>query len=113
MKKTFTALTDALNHIKNVQKNITELNHKSMNSLNDSIFELDLDLPEESFIALQHQDILSQQLSATNDLIDTITEELSKDSTQLEEVINSSLEVAKKKEVAFSGNAFEKQYSYI
>jgi len=113
MKKSFIALNDALNHIKEVQKNITDLNHKSMNALNDVIFELDIDLPEDSFIALQHQDILSQQLSATNDLIDVITNHLSMEDNQLEEGILAALEVARDKKVAFSGNAFETQYEYI
>ncbi len=98
-------------HIKEVQSNIVELNHSSMSLLEDAIFDLEEDISEDGYIALQHQDILSQQLNATNELIEMVCRHIDKSSSEdLNRDIISSLEVAKAKKEAFSGNAFGEKH---
>nr|MCH9813675.1 hypothetical protein [Campylobacterota bacterium] len=89
----------------------TELNHNSMSLLNDAIFDADVELSEEGFIALQHQDILTQQLSATTELIEMINKHMDEDSIEsVAKNIAAAIEVAKAKKDAFSGNAFEHKH---
>ncbi len=104
-------LKGSLEHIKDVQKSVLKLNHDSMTLLCDNIFEAELELCEDGFVALQHQDILSQQLNATIELIEMI-DKYSNESCHrsLRRNISSSLKVAKLKKEAFSGNAFEQKY---
>ena len=104
------ALLQTLAHIKEVQENISALNHQSMTTLGDDIFSMDIDLNEDSFVALQHQDILTQQLSATNDLIEKVSQYLEEDRQNLKQDILEALDEAKAKKEAFSGNAFEEKH---
>ena len=100
-------LQDALQHIKDVQSNVTELNHSSMTKLGDSIFDSGIDICEDGFIALQHQDILTQQLNATSELLEMICKHIDESKEDsLKKNIASALTVAKAKKEAFSGNAF-------
>lgn len=104
-------LQSALEHIKEVQSNVTELNHDSMTMLSEAIFEADVEISENGFVALQHQDILTQQLGATSELIDMIGKHINESSfEELEKNISASLDVAKAKKDAFSGNAFNHQH---
>lgn len=105
------ALQNALEHIKEVQSNVTKLNHDSMTILSEAIFEADVEISEHGFVALQHQDILTQQLSATSELIEMIAKHINESSDEeLEKNISASLEVAKAKKDAFSGNAFNHKH---
>ncbi len=106
-----TTIQDALKHIKEVQTNVTQLNHSSMTMLSDSIFDSGIEICEDGYVALQHQDILTQQLNATSELLEMICKYIdeSKDEN-LKKNIASALTVAKAKKEAFSGNAFEKKY---
>lgn len=111
VKMLLSTLQSALDHIKDVQASVTELNHESMSLLNDAIFEADVEINEEGFIALQHQDILTQQLSATTELIEMINKHINESSIEsLTQKITASIEVAKAKKDAFSGNAFEQKH---
>ena len=114
LKETLGTLQMALEHIKEVQSNIIELNHTSMTFLNEAIFEADIEISENGFIALQHQDILTQQLGATSELIEMIGKHIVESSDgDLVKNINAALEVAKAKKDAFSGNAFEHKHEDI
>ena len=107
----FETLQRALEHIKEVQTNVTALNLKSMTLLGEAIFETDVEIGEDGFVALQHQDILTQQLSATNELIEMISKHINESSDEeLEKNISAALEVAKAKKEAFSGNAFNHKH---
>ncbi len=107
-------LQDALEHIKDVQTNVTKLNLESMTKLSEAIFDSDFELEEEGFVALQHQDILTQQLGATSELIEMISKHINEGSAEdLEKNISGSLEVAKAKKDAFSGNAFDHKHEDI
>lgn len=102
----------ALSHIKEVQDNVVTLNHESMHVLNDAIFEADVEIGEEGFVALQHQDILTQQLGATSELIEMISKHIDESHFHsLDNNIKASLDVAKAKKEAFSGNAFDQRHS--
>lgn len=110
----FGALQRALDHIKEVQTNVTALNLKSMTILGDAIFEAEVEISEDGFVALQHQDILTQQLSATSELIEMISKHINESSDEaLEKNISAALEVAKAKKDAFSGNAFNHKHEDI
>lgn len=110
----FGTLQRALNHIKEVQTNVTALNLKSMTMLGDAIFEAEVEISEDGFVALQHQDILTQQLSATSELIEMISKHINESSDEaLEKNISAALEVAKAKKDAFSGNAFNHKHEDI
>ena len=101
----------ALEHIKEVQSMVIKLNCDSMTLLSDSIFDLDVDLCEKGFESLQHQDILTQQLNASTELIEMITKHIDESESQdLDKNIALALEVAKAKKEAFSGNAFEQKH---
>jgi len=110
-KEILKTLQGALEHIKDVQSNITKLNHDSMSLLNEAIFDADVEISENGFVALQHQDILTQQLNATSELMEMIDKHINESSEEdLAKNIASSLEVAKAKKDAFSGNAFEEKH---
>lgn len=110
----FGTLQRALDHIKEVQTNVTALNLKSMTMLGDAIFEAEVEISEDGFVALQHQDILTQQLSATSELIEMISKHINESSDEaLEKNISAALEVAKAKKDAFSGNAFNHKHEDI
>ncbi len=110
-KALLATLKIALTHVIEVQKNVTVLNHKSMHILNDEVFEKDLDLSDKSFIALQHQDILTQQFYATSELLEMINKHIDESPlSSLEMNIFNALEIARRKKDAFSGNAFDNRH---
>jgi len=114
LDKVLSTLQGAMEHIKEVQTSIIGLNHDSMTILNDVIFDAGIELSDEVFIALQHQDILTQQLNATNELLEMITKHVNDSSLEeLDKNIAASIEVAKAQKEAFSGNAFEQQYEQV
>lgn len=104
-------LQSSLEHIKEVQANVKKLNQDSMTKLSDAIFKANVEINEEGFVALQHQDILTQQLNATSELLEMINTHISESEIEnLKDDIAASLEVAKAKKDAFSGNAFEHKH---
>ncbi len=104
----YETLSDIFEHIKSVQEDVSKLNMHSMQKVNDFLFELDMELDEDLYIALQHQDILSQQLKAIGELSQTIQKHIrnhSDDQTLLSKFL-CALEIAKAKKEAYRGNAF-------
>jgi hypothetical protein len=101
-------LGDILHHIGSVQEDISKLNFEAMHKINDFIFEHELDVDDDVFVALQHQDILTQQLSAISELSQTLQKHLEnyEDYETLESKFLAALEIAKAKKEAFRGNAF-------
>ncbi len=102
------ALHEIFAHIKSVQEDVSQLNLKAMHIINDHVFESGMDIDEETFVALQHQDILRQQLGAVSELAQTLQKHLtqSDDYETLESKFLSALEIAKAKKEAYRGNAF-------
>lgn len=102
-------LGDILSHIDQVQQDISKLNFSAMEKINDFIFESDLEADDEVFVALQHQDILTQQLGAISELAQNLKQHIdttSDDFDTLESKFLYALEIAKAKKEAFRGNAF-------
>ncbi len=95
-------------HIQSVQEDISRLNFEAMQKINDLIFESGMDVDDEIFVALQHQDILTQQLSAVSELAETLRKHLQnyEDYETLESKFLAALEIAKAKKEAYRGNAF-------
>ncbi len=102
-------LDTILSHIDHVQQDISKLNFSAMEKINDFIFQNDLDADDEVFVALQHQDILTQQLGAISELTQNLKEHIHScgdDFDALESKFLYALEIAKAKKEAFRGNAF-------
>ncbi len=121
------SLTEILKHIQEVQDDVSKLSKDSMLVISKLISESKLEFSAEDLSALQHQDILSQQLSAASDAIIMINKYLEKyvytiteDSNLmasgfagLNEKLKQALEKAKDRKDAFSGQAFENKEEEI
>ena len=106
-----------LEHIREVQEDIIGLSNESLLKMSSYIEKNKLEIDDDISTALQYQDIITQQLSATIEAIDSMKssistftdayehdEELVKDSvSKLEEKLNSTLANAKEKKDRFSG----------
>jgi len=118
-KKLLESMTEILNHIKEVQEEVMDLSKESVVTISNYLGENNLPLNDDVIKALQHQDIISQQLSATVVAIEAIdknikyyTHALTEDAgiltdgfDKLHKKLVISLEEAKSKKSAFSGNA--------
>lgn len=112
------SLSDVLEHIKEVESDVLSMSKESMLSISKLLEERGVEIDEEFLKALQTQDIISQQLSATVDAIDSIKKSLdiykrslqedtgmvSKHISKLDIKLKKSLDEAKAKKSAFSGN---------
>ncbi len=107
-KEVCDVLEDIFSHIGTVQQEISKLNFEAMQKINDLIFESDLEVDDDIFVALQHQDILTQQLSAITELTERLNAHLAgyEDYETLESKFLSALEIARAKKEAYRGNAF-------
>jgi hypothetical protein len=118
-KKLLESMVEILSHIKDVQDDVINLSKDSVVTISNFLSDNNIPLSEEVIKALQHQDIISQQLTATTEAIDAIDSNvkfyvhaLREDSTiltkgfdKLNKKLISALEKAKSKKSAFSGNA--------
>jgi len=115
----FLSIVDILTHIEAVQKDVSQLSERSAVYFHKIIEDNKLEADKETLDAFQYQDVISQQLSAVSDAICTIKQSIAvylhsvkEDQATLSDSINKlsnrlakSLEVAKAKQEAFSGNA--------
>jgi len=106
-----------LEHIKDVQHNVIEFSSDSLLKMSDYIEKNNLEVDDNLLSALQYQDIITQQLNATNDTIDSMRSNLNifihayeqdenivKDSMiKLQDKLNITLQEAKDKQNRFSG----------
>jgi hypothetical protein len=113
------SMIDILKHIENVQKDVMQLSERSMVAFNGFIEKNGLQPDENIVQAFQYQDIIAQQLTAASEAIVTIETNINvylhavkQDQSTLEESIDKlssklmkSLETAKEKQEACSGNA--------
>jgi hypothetical protein len=113
------SIADILRHINDVQKDVKELSERSSVQFFNLMESSGKEIDEETAKAFQYQDIISQQLDAVCEAIDSIEQNissyissiseenntLSHSIEQLSETLNNSLEKAKNKKVAFMGNA--------
>lgn len=113
---------DILNHIKGVQSDMITLSEKTSTTFYDVFEANNLPMSEEAVIAFQYQDIFSQQLGAVVHAVTKITEQLSlyTTTTKEEEILdeqlstlranlNTLLDEARAKKVAFMGDALNVQ----
>lgn len=118
-EKILTSILEILRHIKEVQGDVIGLSKDSMMSVSNFLSEKNIELDESVIEALQHQDIISQQLSATVEAIDSVEKNITiymhalKEDTgmisdgleKLHSKLSKSLNEAKSKKDSFSGKA--------
>lgn len=115
----FSSIVKILKHIENVQKNVQELSERSVVSFHTFIEKNNLIADEKTLEGFQYQDIITQQLSAVSEAIAAIEKNITfylhavkHDQNTVEESneklttsLIKSLQTAKEKQDAFSGNA--------
>ena len=117
--KIFNLLLDILRHIKDVEQDVKDKSLQAATVFGDALNNASIAPSDELLRALQYQDIISQQLSATTDAIDAVEKGISlwlhtynNDScmlqdglVRLDEKLKLLLEQAKQKKAAFSGKS--------
>ena len=112
------SVNELLSHIKDVEKDTISLSQDSMMMLSSFIEKNGIELDENAAKALQYQDIISQQLSASIDAIESVQnsinifenayhsdEKIASDSlNKLVAKLDKALSLARTKREAFSGN---------
>ena len=105
------SIEDLLNHIKEVQVDVRDLSTDSLLKMSDFIQTNNLEVDDNIAAALQYQDIITQQLNATVEVIDSMNEKMksasktdnSLDMSELEESLAEILAQAKENKSRFSG----------
>ena len=120
-EKILTSIIEILNHIKEVEGDVIELSRDSMMSISNFLSKNSVELDESVIEALQHQDIISQQLSATIEAIGSVEKNINiylhalREDTgiisdgldKLHNKLSKSLDEAKSKKDAFSGKSLD------
>lgn len=115
----FLSIIDILNHIEEVQNDVSQLSERSAVCFHNLMKDNKIDATEETLNAFQYQDVISQQLNAASEAISTIKKSitvylhsvgedqatLGDSMEKLSLKLTKSLETAKAKQEAFSGNA--------
>jgi vacuolar-type H+-ATPase subunit I/STV1 len=119
--KVLNSVDNLLGHIRDVQEDIISLSSKSLLNISTYIEENNLEVDDNILAALQYQDIITQQLTAIIEAIDTTRssmnrfshaheedEKLVKNSvSKLEEKLDITLKEAKDKKDRFSGKVVQ------
>jgi hypothetical protein len=106
-----------LEHIEEVQKDVIHLSSESLMGMSRYIEKNKLEVDEDISVALQYQDIVTQQLNATIDAIESMRKSIARFShafesdenlvqesmKRLQEKLNTTLAEAKEKKNRFSG----------
>lgn len=122
----FTSLNNLLEHVKDVERDTISLSKEAQIKLSSFIEKNNIELDDEAVEALQYQDIISQQLTATIEAISVVQQNLqifAHNFAEDEKIMDSSsailrkkldkvLEDAKCKREAFSGQAKDKIDEY-
>lgn len=115
-----TGVLNVLKHIKDVQLNVKDLSEQSTTCLFNFIQEHNVEISSEASSAMQSQDVIAQQLLAVVDAINGIEKSidihirairedhaiLSQSFSKLHHRLEAELELAKKKQLSFTGHAF-------
>ena len=118
----FDSLNDLLEHIKQVEKDTITISEEAQMKLSSFIERNNIEIDDEAAEAMQYQDIVSQQLSATIEAIELVQKNLQifshtfkQDEILADESVitlgtemDSILEQAKAKKAAFSGHIKDK-----
>lgn len=114
----FDSLYELLEHIKQVEQDTISLSKEAQIRLSSFIESQNIELNDEVAEALQYQDIVSQQLSATIEAIEAVQENLQifartlekgdtsedESASKLQTKLSAVLEEARAKKEAFSGH---------
>ena len=112
-------IVEILKHIESVQKDVQELSERSVVSFHTFIEKNNLIADEKTLEGFQYQDIITQQLSAVSEAIAAIEKNITfylhsvkhdqntvkECNEKLTTALIKSLQTAKEKQEAFSGNA--------
>ena len=115
------SIDELLTHIKEVQLDVVELSNESLMKMSSFIEKNGLEIDEDIVTALQYQDIITQQLTATIDAIESMKKSLeifshayksdeglaNESIAKLKEKLNLTLQEAKDKKSRFSGKSAE------
>ena len=118
-EKILTSVLDILRHIKDVEGDVVELSKNSMMTISGFLSKNSIELDGGVIEALQHQDIVSQQLSATMEAISSVEKNINvylhalREDTgiisdgldKLHNKLSKSLDEAKAKKSSFSGKS--------
>jgi len=113
------SVDDLLEHIKEVQTSVKTLSNDSLMSMNSFMQKNNLEIDDEIATAFQYQDIITQQLDASLEAIESMRksiaifshayksdEDLANGSLlKLQEKLNSALAQAKEKKERFAGKS--------
>jgi|FLOH01.1.fsa_nt_gi hypothetical protein len=113
------SVDELLEHIKDVQSSVKSLSSDSLMSMSNFIQKNNIEIDDDLSTAFQYQDIITQQLDASLEAIDSMRqsiaiflhafksdEDLANGSLmKLQEKLNSALEEAKEKKARFSGKS--------
>jgi len=113
------SVDELLEHIKDVQSSVKSLSNDSLMNMSDYMQENKLEIDDKIATAFQYQDIITQQLDASLEAIDSMRqsiavfshafksdEDLANGSLmKLQEKLNSALKEAKEKKERFSGKS--------
>lgn len=111
------SIDELLEHIKNVQLDVIELSSESLMKMSSFIEKHGIEVDEDISTALQYQDIITQQLNATIEAIESMRKSMKMFShaykndeslveqsvVKLREKLNATLADAKDKKSRFSG----------
>ena len=111
------SIDELLLHIKEVQSDVIELSNESLMKMSNYMEKNELEIDEEIATALQYQDIITQQLSATIEAIESMQKSIevfshaykndeslvSQNMNKLKEKLSATLQEAKDKKSRFSG----------
>ena len=118
----FSSLDELLEHIKEVEQETITLSKESQMKFSSFIERNNIELDDEAIEAMQYQDIISQQLSATIEAINVVQvnlkefahnfiedeKKLDSSASMLKGKLDKVLEDAKNKKDAFSGHVKDK-----
>lgn len=118
----FDSLYELLDHIKQVEQDTINISKEAQMKLSSFMENKNIELDDEAAEALQYQDIVSQQLSATIEAIELVQKNLQmfahnfkedekiadESILQLRSKMNTVLDEAKAKKDAFSGHIKDK-----
>ena len=110
------AVNELLEHMQNVQVDVMKLSSDSLSNMSGFIEKNGLEIDEEILTSFQYQDIITQQLTANIETMQSIQKsilsfETNKDTQILQEKLDLVLQDAKEKKERFSGKTAEQDVS--
>ena len=116
MMSILNAVNELLEHMQNVQVDVIKLSSDSLSNMSSFIEKNGLEVDEEILTSFQYQDIITQQLTANIETMQSIQKsilsfETNQDTQILQEKLDLLLQDAKEKKERFSGKTVEQDVS--